>query len=253
MTDCSRYRRSMLADPNDPDPELDAHRKTCPECAGFSERLRRFESRLERALRAPMADEEPGTPGIDGEPGAPRAGAGARASRSWRSASAPRRRRWLAMAASLVLALLVGGALWLSSPRESLAADVVTHMKGEPDAWRRTNVPVPGARLDEVLADAHLRLAGPPGIVSYAASCTFRGHHVPHLVMQTESGPVTVMVLVHDEVKKPMRFDEEGYRGVIVPDAGHGSLAVLTRGHDADIPGIERIAARVRSSIVWTR
>ncbi|HEX3847673.1 MAG TPA: hypothetical protein VHV81_09850, partial [Steroidobacteraceae bacterium] len=66
-------------------------------------------------------------------------------------------------------------------------------------------------------------------------------------------GPVTVMVLVHEEVKKPMRFDEEGYRGVIVPDEGHGSLAVLTQGHDAGIPGIERIAARVRSSIVWTR
>ena len=75
---------------------------------------------------------------------------------------------------------------------------------------------------------------------------------VPHLVLQTESGPVTVMVLAHDRLLKSVRFDEEGYRGVIVPVAGHGSLAVLTRGSDAAIGSIERIAARVQDSIVWT-
>ncbi|HEX3847575.1 MAG TPA: DUF3379 family protein [Steroidobacteraceae bacterium] len=244
MTDCNEYRRSMLADPGDADPGLEAHRKTCPDCAGFSERLLKFESRLERALRAPMTDAGAGAARADGSP---------RGNDPRVAAFPPRRARWLAMAASLALALTVGGVLWLSSPRESLAADVVTHMKGEPDAWRRTGVPVPGPQLDEVLADAHLRLAGPPGIVSYASSCKFHGRQVPHLVMQTESGPVTVMVLVHDQVGKPMRFDEEGYRGVIVPDAGHGSLAVLTQGREADLPAIERIAARVRSSIVWTR
>ena len=47
--------------------------------------------------------------------------------------------------------------------------------------------------------------------------------------MQTESGPVTVMVLVHERVSKPLQFDEQGYRGVIVPVPGHGSLAVLGR------------------------
>jgi hypothetical protein len=163
------------------------------------------------------------------------------------------RKGWLAMAASVVLAFVVAGALWLSAPGSSLAADVVTHMRGEPDAWRRTDVPVPTDSLQEVLRDSRLRLAAGAGTVSYASSCSFRGNRVPHLVIQTESGPVTVMVLVHETVPKSVHFDEQGYRGVIVPVAGHGSLAVLTRGPTADIEIVERIAARVLDSIVWTR
>jgi hypothetical protein len=156
------------------------------------------------------------------------------------------------MAASVLLAAVVGSTLWLSVPRPSLAADVVTHMAGEPDAWRRTDIPVPSPALQDVLRDSHLRLAGGAGVVSYASSCAFRGHRVPHLVIQTESGPVTVMVLVHERGTKPVQFDEQGYRGVIVPVAGHGSIAVLTRGRDTDPKTIEHIAARVLDSIVWT-
>ena len=156
------------------------------------------------------------------------------------------------MAASVLLAVVVAGGLWLSAPGPSLAADVVTHMRGEPQAWRRTDLPVPDSQLETVLRDSHLRLGSGTGIVSYANSCSFRGHQVPHLVVQTEAGPVTVMVLVHEQVSKPVQFDEQGYRGVIVPVAGHGSLAVLTRGPAADLQTIEHIAHRVLDSILWT-
>ena len=155
------------------------------------------------------------------------------------------------MAASVLLALVVAGALWLAAPGPSLAADVVTHMQGEPGAWRTTD-PVPSSELQDVLRDSRLQLTAGAGVVSYASSCAFRGHHVPHLVVQTGSGPVTVMVLVHESVAKPVQFDEQGYRGVIVPVKGHGSLAVLTRGPSADIKTVENTAARVLDSIVWT-
>ena len=156
------------------------------------------------------------------------------------------------MAASVLLALVVAGGLWLSAPGPSLAADVVTHMAGEPQAWKRTDVPVPTPELLDVLRNSRLRLGSGAGVVSYAASCEFRGHRVPHLVVQTESGPVTVMVLVHEHVPKTVQFDEQGYRGVIVPVPGHGSLAVLTRGPATDLNTVEHIAARVLDSIVWT-
>jgi hypothetical protein len=156
------------------------------------------------------------------------------------------------MAASFLLALVVAGGLWLSAPDSSLAADVVTHMAGEPQAWRRTDVPVPTPKLLEVLHNTGMRLGAGAGVVSYASSCEFRGHRVPHLVVQSESGPVTVMVLVHEHVSKPVHFDEQGYRGVIVPVAGHGSLAVLTRGASADLTTVQLIAKRVLDSIVWT-
>jgi hypothetical protein len=156
------------------------------------------------------------------------------------------------MAASFLVAAIVAGGLWLGVPRSSLAADVVTHMREEPQAWRRTNVPVPNSALQGVLDDSHLRLSNDAGLVSYANSCGFRGHQVPHLVIQTASGPVTVMVLVHEAAKRTEPFEEQGYRGVIVPVAGHGSLAVLTQGTTTDIKTIERIALRVLDSIVWT-
>jgi Protein of unknown function (DUF3379) len=235
MKDCTAYRRSMLADPSDPDPELLEHRDGCDECARFTDQLLRFESRLSRALRVTLPAGRPALP--------------------LRARTAPRlaaySKSWLAMAASVLLAVVVAGVLWVAAPGASLAAAVVTHMGGEPEAWRQSDVPVPNSELQTVLQDSHVRLTAGAGLVSYAASCSFRGYHVPHLVIQTESGPVTVMVLVHERVQKPVRFDEQGYRGVIVPVPGHGSLAVLTHG-SADIKTVERIAAQVLDSIVWT-
>jgi hypothetical protein len=232
----------MLADPHDPDPEVREHRESCHDCNLYSERLLRFESRLERALRVGLPSEV----ALSSDKVVP-----FRASRTGLR-SPTYRKGWLAMAASVLLALVVAGGLWLSASGPSLAADVVAHMGGEPEAWRRTDVPVQSTKLEGVLRDSHLRLAAGAGMVSYANSCEFRGHQVPHLAIQTEAGPVTVMVLVHERSPTPVQFDEQGYRGVIVPVAGHGSLAVLTRGPATDLKTIEHIAHRVLDSIVWT-
>jgi hypothetical protein len=222
-----RYRMLIASDPRSADPELRDHRDGCPECSLYTEQLLRFENRLERAL------------GID----IPVRAARHTAVRSWNR---------MAIAASVLLGLIVAGGVWLGLPERSLAADVVAHMAGEPEAWQRTDVAVPDPALNAVLVDSKVKLAPSAGTVSYASSCFFRGHYVPHLVVQTGSGPVTVMVLVHESVKKPMQFDEHGYRGTIVPMPGHGGLAVLMRDPGTDREEIEQIAARVRDAIVWT-
>jgi len=229
--DHTQYRSATMADPHDPDPDLRAHRESCAECRAFTEQLLRFEARLERALLIDI----PTKPVV-----LPFAG----------RAQGPR--RWMAMAASLLLALVVAAGVWLTLPQRSLAAAVVAHMAGEPDAWQLTDVPVPDADLNGVLKDSKLRLKPAAGVVSYASSCSFRGHKVPHLVVQTQSGPVTVMVLVHEAVRNPKQFDEQGYRGTIVPVPGHGSIAVLMRDASSRSGDVERIAARVSDSIVWT-
>ena len=223
MMDCNHCRRSLLAQPHALDPALRGHLETCRDCERYAQRLLRFDQDIERALRVALPP------------------------------SRVQRPRWLAMAASFLAAAVVSGGLWLSVPGRSLAADVVTHMAEEPQAWLQTAVPVPGPVLQELLHESHLRLTAGAGLVSYAASCGFRGHRVPHLVIQTGSGPVTVMVLVHERTSKSVEFDEQGYRGVIVPVTGHGSLAVLTRGEGSDgAAAVERIAHAVLDSIVWT-
>jgi hypothetical protein len=234
MMEHAQYRLAIMADPHSADGELRAHREACTECRAFTERLLKFESRLERAMRVdipPTADVLPFARGRRNVPTAPR--------------------RWMALAASVVLGAAIVGGVWLSLPQPGLAAAVVAHMAGEPEAWQRTEA-VPRPELADVLKDSKLRLKPDAGTVSYASSCAFRGHLVPHLVVQTASGPVTVMVLVHESVRQATPFDEQGYRGTILPVPGHGSIAVLMRGSGIDAAEIERIAARVDASIVWT-
>ena len=236
MIDCAEYRRTVLADPHAANPELAEHLAHCPDCPAYRERLLRFEGRLAGALRIDARVLPQSAQVLR-----PRA----------RRNERVRRNGWLAIAASLAVALLVG-TLWLGAPHASLAADVVAHMAEEPQAWARTDVPVPSADLAPVLAEAHMSLRPDAGMVSYAQSCLFRGHRVPHLVVQTARGPITVMVLVHDSVAAAQPFDEGGYRGVIVPVPGHGSLAVLAKGERESLAEIERVAARVKDATVWT-
>jgi hypothetical protein len=235
MMQHEHYRAAILADPHDTDAELRAHREACAECRAFTERLLKFESKLERALRVDLAATAKVLP-FDG------VRSGVRAPR-----------RWMALAASVLLGALIVAGVWVTLPQRSLAAAVVAHMAGEPDAWLRTDIAVPDPELEGVLKDSKLRLKPDAGIVSYASSCTFRGHKVPHLVVQTASGPVTVMVLVHEPARRVTQFDSEGYRGTIVPVPGHGSIAVLMRDAGVGADEVARIAARVDDSIVWTR
>jgi hypothetical protein len=237
MMDHAQYRSAVLSDPNDPNPELRAHRDGCAECAAYTEKLLGFETRLARALHIEV--DLPKTAGSPAE-------VIALAARPRRVAGA----RWLALAASVVLGVVVVGMIWVV-PSRSLAAAVVAHMAGEPDAWESADA-VPKPHLDAVLEDSKLKLMPQAGMVSYASSCRFRGHVVPHLVVQSDSGPVTVMVLVHESKAKWKQFDEQGYRGVIVPVKGHGALAVLMKDPHADAATVARIAANVRESMVWT-
>ena len=234
MMDHPRYRSAIMADPRDPDAELRAHREACAECRAYTEQLLKFDARIERALRVDMPV------GAEVLPFARRP----------QSFTGPR--RWLALAASVLLGAAIVGGIWLTLPQRSLAAAVVAHMAGEPDAWQRTDIAVDAPALQDVLKDSNLRLKPAAGIVSYASSCAFRGHQVPHLVVQTPKGPVTVMVLVHEPLRKSMQFDEQGYRGTLVPVPGHGSLAVLMQDSGVSSAEIARIAAQVDDSIVWT-
>ena len=82
--------------------------------------------------------------------------------------------------------------------------------------------------------------------VVYAMACPFRGRAVPHLVVQTANGPMTVMLLAHEKVAARQEFSEEGYRGLLLP-AGEGSVAVLMQ--NGIVP--EAIAAELVSGVRW--
>ena len=127
----------------------------------------------------------------------------------------------------MAAALLVAFTLWLSRPPESLAAEIVTHVQGEPNSWQQTQ-PVPVDRLNAVLRKSGVKLGQGMQPIVYASSCWFRGHFVPHFVVMTKNGPVTVMVLLNENVPAAQQFNEEGFSGLLVPVRA-GSVAVLSR------------------------
>jgi len=243
MMDCAQFRRALLANPRDESAPMREHASSCEACARYASELRGFEDRLERALRLDV--------------GGPSRGSRAtvvpfRSRDAHLNRSRHLRRSWLAAAAGILGIMILGLGVWLGWPGPSLAGDVVGHMAGEPDSWAVTQVAVPQAALAQVLQASNVRLGAGAGLVTYARSCEFRGHRVPHLVVQAAGGPVTVMVLTHETARETVRFDEHGYRGLIVPVPGHGSLAVLERGSGSDLHLVEQVAAQVRDALDWT-
>lgn len=217
---CLDVRRALGAEPGRRTPELEAHLAGCPACARHAAELARFEGLLRRALEVPVS-----------APGAA-------------PARRPRRPVY-ALAASLAALLALAASVWTLYPREALASALVGHVRHEPESQVRTDVEVPAASLHYVLARAGYALGPGAPRVSYAMSCWFRGWHVPHLVVQTDDGPVTVMVLAHEHVAGPTVVAEGGYRVVIVP-AARGALAVLAPdGTDSDhlVALVSRLAA----------
>jgi hypothetical protein len=234
---CSEARFALAADPRNGDSALLEHLEKCPSCSAYASDMHQLDQRLRDALAVPVPEVElPLGP-------YPATRASAAPGGGLRGSAATRR---FALAASVAGVAVLVGLLWVGVPRPSLASAVVAHMAEEPDAWSTTAV-LSKAEIDEVMARSRLRLAHDLSDVTYANSCWFRGRHVPHIVVQTSDGPVTVLVLPEEPVERSTRFDEGGYRGALVP-APRGSIAVLAR----DGAGVEQIAKRVMAAIIYS-
>jgi hypothetical protein len=227
--ECLEFRRAAGADPGHLSAEAAAHRDVCPECAGFLQQTLVLDARILAALRVPV----PVRGAVAVTPNV---------------VAFPRieRRRWMALAASIAGGVMIGSLLWVSAPRVSLAEDVVRHMAHEPGAMVMSSAPEDASKVERVMERGGIRLRSDAGMVSYAQTCRFRGEKVPHLVVQTEVGPVTVMVLRNEKVTAPVKFAEQGYVGTILP-AGPGSVAVIgPTGAD-----LSQVAERVAAAVVW--
>ena len=140
------------------------------------------------------------------------------------------------------------GALWLLRPSDTLARDVVAHVQGEPQSWLATQH-VDAQAIATALHGAGVALDLTSDQIIYAQSCWFRGHYVPHLVVETAHGPATVLILRHEHVDGRRSFDERGHGRGIVP-AGSGSIAVLERG-GGNSGNLEQLAQQMQRDVRW--
>ncbi|HUO81596.1 MAG TPA: DUF3379 family protein [Gammaproteobacteria bacterium] len=227
---CLEFRRICGAEPGCSRDDFAAHRQGCAGCGAFAAEMQALDGLILEALSIEARD-------------LPRDRAEAA-----RPPARPRSRppAWLGIAASLAAGLAIASVIWLSLPRVSLAHEVVEHVVHEPMSLSGPAIPVEDAELRKALDVAGASLGGEAGLVRYAMVCLFRGKLVPHLVVQGERGPVTVMLLREEKVSAPMPIDEGGFEGTIVP-AGEGSIAVLGRE-----PGdIQLVKNRVLEALQW--
>ena len=218
---CDDARLLIGAEPGAGSPALEEHLLACPSCRQFREEMRALDGDIRRALeRAPEA-----LPARTRRPPA-----------AWR--------QW-ALAASLALAVFAVLAVWALRPSDTLARDVAAHVQAEPESWLTTQH-VDARAIEAALRGAGVELNITSERIRYAQSCWFRGHYVPHLVVETSQGAATVMILRHEQVSGRRTFHEAGMSGVIVP-AGVGSIAVLTRGGG----DVEQIAGQMQQDVRW--
>jgi hypothetical protein len=218
---CPEARLLIGAAPASTTPPLEEHLAGCAECARFRAEMQTLDGDIRRALQTP--------PELSVRPR--------------RAAPPPVWRRW-ALAASVLVAM-AASSVWLLLPSDTLAHDLVSHVEAESGSWA-SQEQLDSAGITNALRAAGVGLDVTSDKITYAHSCRFRGHYVPHLVLQTDKGPVTVMLLRHEQVRAPQTFREEGLSGIIVP-AENGSIALLAQG-DA---GLEPLARQMRQDVRW--
>ncbi len=233
---CEDYKEAVAADPSATF-EGAEHAVTCDACAAFKAEMQTLDAHVAKALAIDTpAPKIPDLPPIEDDnvvnltfKGKGRAPA------------------WIALAASFALAAIIGIQLVCSGPALSLADEILAHIDHEPGALRVTDVSVSDDTLGNVVDSSVGTLDRNVGLITYAKSCPINGKSVPHLVIQGEKGPVTLLLMPEEKVDGPSTIMGEGVNGVILP-VGSGSIAIIGE-RDEDIGEIEQ---RVVDSVEWS-
>jgi hypothetical protein len=223
---------TLGAEPSATSPELEAHLRECAACAQFRSEMQRLDEKIRRALVIDIPPQEFRAPPAPG---------------GYTIAKAPvahsRGRQW-ALAASVLLAVAFVLVMWGALPSHSLAADVVSHVVSE-----TIDQPLDGS-VDErtvrtVMEQAGLRLDPINPSIVFIRTCFIRGRLVPHFMVRTADGMATVMILPHEQIKAVERFEGNGYKGVLIPAARKGSIALLSRAN----VDLDRYAGEIRHAV----
>ena len=233
---CEEYRQALGENPH-----FDGgagHIADCAECRDYRQSMLALEARIKSALEIPVPElSMPELPEIETD----------------KVVSLDSRRRfgaptWFAMAASVALVAIVAVQMFGSQPHfDTLSEEIVAHLEHEPYALRITDKPVSDKRLGEVVPANIANLDHSGGLITYAQSCKINGKEVPHLVIQGENGPVTVLLMPGERIESAEVLEGEGINGVLIP-VGDGSIAIIGE-KDEDLDTIRK---NVTNSVTWS-
>lgn len=217
---CLDFRREALAQPLRLAIVARQHADECSECRAFLERQRSLDADLFDAMRVPapdgLADRVLVAQGIRRRP------------RAW---------GW-ALAASIVLA---AGLVAFVAPElagRALAGEAIAHVKEEPQSFTIAQMHAPET-LSTELAVQGVRLARALE-VTYAQLCPMGEVRARHLVVSTDAGPVTLLLLPDDATRRNRAIREANGLTAISLPAARGSVAIVAANRESAL-AVERL------------
>ena len=231
---CEEYREAIAGDPS-----FDGgagHVSECSSCQAYRHEMIALDEKIRRALSLNVPElNMPELPEIE----------------TSNVVSLASRRRfappaWFAMAATVVVAALIG-IRFVGVDNQSLAEEVLAHLDGEPHALVITDVEVSDERLGSVVPANIGSMDRSAGLITYAQSCEINGRDVPHLVIQGERGPVTILLMPEEKISAALPLEGDTVHGVILP-VGDGSVAIIGVREER----LDLIEKRVLKSVTWS-
>jgi hypothetical protein len=236
---CEAYRRAIEADPSESFDGGALHSAECSSCSAYKAEMQALDEKIAAALKIDVPElETPELPQVTGDV----VDLKSRRPVKWTNPA------WLALAASVVLATIIGVRIIDTELVDGpLAQQVIAHLDHEPQALQVTEVAVSDEKLYSVVRPAIATMDRNFGLITYARSCKINGREVPHLVVQGERGPVTILLMPYETVDMPVPLDGQSIEGVILP-VGEGSIAIIgERGEP-----IERVGSEVSDALEWS-
>ncbi len=238
---CDQYRQAIAADPSEAFDGGALHSAECDSCSALKAEMRALDTRIAAALEIDVPDlTMPELPAMAGKENV--IDLSSRRAIRWTTPA------WVGLAASIVLATVIGVRFVNTGvDHGTLAEQVVAHLDFEPKALTVTEEAVSDERLYSVVRPAIATINRDMGLITYAMSCKINGREVPHLVIQGEKGPVTILLMPHEMVDMPIELSGQSIEGVILP-VGDGSIAIIGERGEA----IDKVGTKIKETVSWS-
>jgi len=233
---CNEYKEAISAEPGYAGGG--EHLDVCADCRAYRAEMRAFDRQIGAALSIVVPElSVPELPDIDVE--------NVVSLESRRKLSNP---VWFAMAASVALAAFIGFRLSdVGTTYGTLEDQVMAHLDHEPAAMRVTSAPVRDERLARVTSASVATMDRDIGLITYAQSCSINGRDVPHLVIQGEHGPITILLMPYEMIDTVRNLSGNSIQGVILP-VGDGSIAIIGEKEES----LEVVKQKMLDSVTWS-